>query len=119
MIQIQEQAKEESTYVFVVTLTDEVGDVVVPASLKWTLTDRAGAVVNEREQVDFAGLSAENKIVLSGDDLQILPAEESRKTADRRFIIEATYDSTLGSGLPVTGVAAFKVVNFVYIGSGS
>ena len=115
MIKIEERAYEQSTYVFVVTLTDEEGDAVVPASLKWTLTTKDELVVNDREQVVHSGLSTENKIVLSGDDLQILPSEEKLRSVDRRFIVEATYDSTLGSGLPVTGVAAFKVTNFVYI----
>lgn len=101
---------DRSTCVIRAEFTNEDGEAVVPDSLAWSLRDGSGNVVNERDGVIVEDLAASIDIVLSGDDLDF--------DADgpvRFFTIAATYSSHLGSNLPLTGEAKFKISNFVGI----
>lgn len=91
--------------VIVVTMafTDAGGTATVPNSITWTLTDRYGTVINEREDVTVATPAASVSVTLSGDDL------DHNDGAFRRFIVDAEYDSTEGSGLPLRGMAYFPI----------
>ncbi len=109
------EAKEKSTIAITASFEDEDGNDVTPTEATWTLTDDNGAVINSREQVDIGSLSTSVTVVLSGDDLQILSAEASENNATRRFLIEATYDSSLGSDLPLKNSCVFPVRNFKYV----
>lgn len=99
------KAVEGSTYVVTVPFTDEDGDPVVPTSIKWTLTDDEGGIVNAREDVAIAVPAATVEIVLSGDDLPS-PGDQMRSVY---LTVEATYDSALGSGLPLKGQCRIEV----------
>ena len=105
-------AKEKSTYMIIVSFFDENENPKDVDTMKWTLTDTAGNIINSREDVVVADPTSEETIVLSGDDLAILDDTDDGK---RLFTIEATYDSTLGNDLPLNGEAAFTVVDLMAI----
>jgi len=107
-------ANEKGTIVITCAFTDEDGDPVVPTTIKWTLTDGAGDVINEREQVSVLVPAATTYIVLSGDDLE-LEATDTSQYVNRYFLIEATYTSTYGTNLPLRDSTYFKIENLRYI----
>ena len=130
MIEIEQVAHEKSTICIYVTLLDIDETETNPKSMLWTLVDSSGNIMNSREQVVVAAGSlgtaldsegrASTLIVLSGDDLVLSETEEtSRKVtrdgASRRVVIEATYDSSVGTDLPVTGAGEFFVTNLPYL----
>ena len=112
MIRLDERAKELSTYVIVVSFTDEEGDPVVPNTILWSLIDRIGNIINERDEEEILTPAAEVSIVLSGDDLQILAHEQLKSAVVRKLVVQAEYDSTLGADLPIKEVAQFTITNF-------
>lgn len=97
------KANEESSYVVVVKFFDEAGDLVVPTSIAWTLTDSAAAVINSRSAVSVTPASTIN-IVLSGDDLAL--ASSDRK---RILYLNAAYNSSYGSGLALRDEIIFEI----------
>lgn len=113
MITITDLAKEKGTIIFTVAFTDEDGAAAVPKTLKWSLTDNAGTVINSRDQVPVTVPAASNDIVLSGLDLQM--GTEVTTYVVRKFIVEATYDSSLGNDLPVKDTAVFKIENLTKV----
>lgn len=96
------RAVDRSTYVVTAAFTDAAGDAVVPNSVTWTLTDVNKAVVNSRED-ESETPAASLDIVLSGADI------DHDDGALRRVVVDAEYDSTEGSGLPLRGVAEFII----------
>lgn len=104
-------AKERSTLAVICSFTDEDDAAVVPNSIKWSLTDESGTVINSRDQVVVGSPASSITIVLSGADLQILTAEAAQEYAKRSLVIEAEYDSSLGSSLPLTDQLNFVVEN--------
>ena len=100
-------AMEKSSYIITATFTDEDGDAVIPATIKWTLSTAKGVIVNGRENVAVAVPAAEVEVLLSGEDLKILSGEVNQ--AVRLFTVNATYDSALGIGLPLKGAIRFIV----------
>lgn len=112
---ISTKAQEESTYIITCAFTDEDDNAVTPDSIEWTLTDSSGTVINEREQVEILVPAASVDIVLSGDDLQILATEAARTEVNRRFIVEAVYDSDASNDLPLKAEMAFVVENLTYV----
>jgi len=106
-------AVERSTFVVSVSFFDEQGMPVVPDSCVWTLIDERGRVVNDREQVPILSLSADVDILLRGDDLVVI--NQRRSEESRRIVVEATYTSALGSGLPNNQEYLFTVKNLAYI----
>lgn len=100
-------AIEQSTFAIVASFVDENGDPVTPNNdITWTLTDAHGVVINDRADVEIApGESV--TILLTGDDLQIVPG----RTAVRKVAIRCTYDSTLGTGLPLVDEVEFRVID--------
>jgi len=105
---------EMGTGVIVCAFTDEDGDIVVPDSVKWTITDNNDNIINEREQIDVAPLGTAITITIFGDDLKLSDYEVG-EYADRYIVIEGTYTSDLGVGLPTTEHAFFQVKNLKYI----
>lgn len=101
------KAIEEATYIITAAFTDEDGNAETPkAGLVWTLTDGNGNIVNDREDVALIEATSID-IVLSGDDLAVLAGE----TQTRILLIEGTYDSALGSDLPIRDEATFEITN--------
>ena len=108
-VTLTKHAKEKSTYVITASFTDEEGDSVVPVTIEWTLSTAKGTVVNSLSDVVVAVPASETEILLSGDDLQILSDEVNQ--AVRLFTVNATYDSALGTDLPLRGSIRFIVDN--------
>lgn len=109
------KANERSTYIINLTFTDEEGESAIPTSVKWTLCTVDETIINNREQVEVLVPASDIDIVLSGDDLAILEGEEDQETVDRYLVVEATYNSDHGVGLPLNEVAKFELTNFLYI----
>lgn len=102
--------QERGTAVVQCVFTDEEGNSVAPDSLTWTLSDRAGTIINSREDEEVVDLAATVNIVLSGDDLAILPTE-AVAYAERIVTIKGTYDSTYGNDLPLRHEEMFYIAN--------
>ena len=103
------KAVEESTYVVNAAFTDEDGDPVTPNDVAWSLYDRDGTVINSRSGVSLTPDTAVD-IVLQGDDLQITGTEDD---GVRKLTLVGTYDSSLGSSLPLTDEVTFTVGDLV------
>ena len=108
------EAVEESTIVITAAFTDEDGDAVIPTEATWTLTNDDGDVVDTRDGIEITPASSVT-VVLKGDNLQILPGESGDRFATRRFLIEALYNSSLGTGLPLNESCTFPVRNLKHI----
>lgn len=110
MTKLSVVATEQSTYIITAGFNDEDGAPVVPSSpVAWMLTNTAG------EQISSGTIepAAEVHIVLSGDDLAI--PESQHREAVRAIVVETTYDSSLGSGLPLKESARFRIKNIAAI----
>lgn len=103
---LKPDAVESGTYIITGNFTDENSVAVIPATLKWSLKDLAGSIVNSRDDVVIESPSSTENIVLSGLDLEI---NGSYFSSQRVFIFDGTYNSSLGSGLPIRASALFNV----------
>lgn len=68
---IKPNANESSSYYVLATFYDEDDSAVVPDTLKWTLADISGNIVNSRDEVVVSTLNSTVVIALSGDDLAV------------------------------------------------
>ena len=98
-------ASEQSSYAVTATITDESGQPATPTALAWTLTDMHGAVVNGRQEVAVSPLASTVTILLSGDDLAVPDPANARRT----LTLEGTYNSSLGSNLPLVSAVQFDI----------
>lgn len=102
-------AKEKSTYIVTVTFTAEDGTTsMVPDTMTWSLRDNYGNIVNSRSSVS-ASVATAVTIVLSGNDLVF----EQNSLSQRILVVEATYTSTNGVGLPLKDQTSFAVEDIV------
>jgi hypothetical protein len=116
MIAITDRITEKGTVFFAVSFEDEDGAPVTPATFFWSLTDKRGTVINDKDREEVTSLTSSTvTIALTGDDLQVLDSESSRAFVHRRLVVEATYTGALGAGYPVNDVAAFVVTNLTKI----
>jgi hypothetical protein len=100
------RAKEQSTYVVTVAFTHEGGGTVTPTAITWTLSDADERIINSRQDISVAP-STSISITLTGSDLQLASSE---KVSGKRFLtIEATYNSSYGSGLYMKDDVAFYI----------
>ena len=102
-------AEARSTYVATVSFYDEDGVAAVPTAIHWTLKDADMVVINSRSNVNVAVPASSINIVLYEDDLAMNDTDAEYEV--RYLIVAATYNSTLGTGLPLVGVLEFKVLN--------
>jgi hypothetical protein len=102
-------ADGRSTYAVTVSFYDEDGDAVEPTAIHWSLVNTDNEVINHREHVAVALMAQSITIALYGDDLAVEDAEAESEV--RRLVVAATYNSTLGTGLPLVGVLEFRVLN--------
>lgn len=114
MISLTVHAVEKSTYIVTATFKDEDGTLVVPNIITWTLTDESGAIINSRENVSVAIPLSTINIVLQGLDLA-MQAGETTGTIGRVVTINADYNSTLGSNLPLKGEVKFYIDNLLKV----
>ncbi len=102
------KAVEKSTFIVTATFRDENKTLVVPDTMKWSLTDKDSTIINSRDGIVITSLASSVDIVLFGDDLAILAG----KSEELRFLVlEGTYTSPLGVGLPLNDQLIFTVFN--------
>jgi hypothetical protein len=87
--------------------TDEAGSSVTPTTFTWTLTDLAGNVINSRTAVSVTP-AASVSFLLTGNDLAI-----SGSDPRRALLIQCTYTSSLGVGLPLKAQALFSIEELI------
>lgn len=112
----EDRVQEKSTAVFTVTLKDEDGVAIQPAditSLKYSLSDTDGAIINNLNQQEILSPENPQEITLKGDDLQILSGESGNVL--RVLTILATYNSDLGSNIPLKDECRFWVDNLAAV----
>lgn len=100
-----EKATEKSTYPINCIFENEDEEAVIPNSITWTLLNSSGTIINNREDISVTPASEVN-IVLQGDDLAI--TDEDLK---RSVIIKWTYNSDLGTNLPMWAQVNFTIEN--------
>jgi hypothetical protein len=100
---------EGSTLVVEVITKDELDVLIIPTSMKWSLTDREGNVINSREDVVVLTPSSSIDIVLKGADLELVTTKLLRE--ERFLLVESIYDGLLGSNLPITNEFSFIIKN--------
>ena len=98
-------APEEGTRAFDIVFYDDDDNPVTPKTLTKTLQDLFGTVINSIDKTAVGGLANEMTFVLSGDDLGIPTAS----SLGRVFTLLGTYDSGLGSDLPLNLEVFFSV----------
>lgn len=102
---------EGSACGIVASFTDEEGAALVPLTLTWTLSDTEGNVINSRADVVVTPASSVT-ITLSGNDLEMTETEKVATEEDfvlRVLTVEGTFNSDLGSGLPIRDQVTFAV----------
>jgi len=108
-------APERGAYVLRLACSDDgAGGVsIAPKTLTWTLLDRSGYVINNRENVAILNPTASEIVTLYGADLALVNGETST-LVHRFFFVEGTYDSNLigGGELPLKGLLAFDIINY-------
>ena len=114
MITLTVHAIEKSTYIVTATFRDEDGVLVVPNAITWTLTDEVGTVINSRIDVVVTPPMTTIYIVLQGLDLA-MQTLETAGTVGRIVTVNADYNSTLGSNLPLKGEVRFYVDNLLKV----
>lgn len=107
-------ATEQSTYPVTVVLKDGDGVAITPNDdVTWSLTDADDNIINSREDEPYASPSSTLLIVLSGNDLVM---QTAAKKEQRFLVVECTYDSDLGTGLPFRDQMEFMVKNLKKVG---
>lgn len=110
MITLSLHATERSSYFVRVQFKDETGAAVTPTEVNWTLTDGRGSVVNSREGVSETPASTV-VIALTDEDLSL-----ANLVGETRYLlIEAVYDSDLGTGLSLRDQAQFTIDDLVKV----
>jgi len=94
---------DQNTRVVTVSFYDIAGDSVVPTSIVWTMTNGAGTVVNSRSAVVVATPATSVDLLLGEDDMAYSDGPV------RRILVEAVYDSTEGTDLPLRDVLTFPI----------
>lgn len=106
-IKLDISANERSTIKISVSFFDEdtPPKAVTPSSIDWTLSDKSGNIINSRE--DVSATPGETVVILlTGDDLIILPGEENPV---RYITVSAIYDSSAGSNLSLRDQIRFYI----------
>jgi hypothetical protein len=103
---LKTNAQENGTYYITIACKDKNGASQTPTVLKWTLTNMAGTVINERDEVNIASPTASEEITLSGADLAIQSGEIGT-TVKRTLTVTGTLDSQ-----PLRGRIYFYIDNY-------
>jgi len=99
-------ATEGSTYVVTCAFADEDGDATIPTSaVAWRLLDERGNEISTGSEAAAASVD----IILSGDELAI--DNTTRELHWVTLVVSTTYDSTLGSDLPLVDTVKFQIRN--------
>lgn len=107
---VDQIVEEEDTCHLQVSFFDESTPpvAITPTSLTWTLTDRNGAVINDRSAVSITP-NETVYVTLSGDDLALQTGEVGKVM--RCLLISGTYNSDRGNNLTLNKEIRFYVEN--------
>jgi len=103
-IYLSEPARMYGTYGIEVTLLDDADEEATPVSLTWTLTDRLGNIINNRENVPITPAAHTVLVVLAGNDLKSVASGDQRV-----MTVRGVYSSDIGSNLPTSEDFIFVV----------
>lgn len=114
-LSLSRKAYKGSSFFVKVIVKDEYKRIVTPTSLKWTLKDSDGNIVNGRSNVIVtpSELAETNVISLYGNDLYIA---DTLKETRMKIIVEGTYISEHMSNAKYRSAAFFTLVNPDYNG---
>lgn len=112
MITLPEHASEKSTYRITAAFYDSSNNAVTPSAANFTLLDGGGNICNNRNAVVISSLNTSVDIVLSGNDFAA-GNNEGVDTWTRYLLLQATYSSTEGSGLPLKEMCRLYVDNLL------
>ena len=98
-------ATERSTLRVSIAFATEGGVAQTPAAATWTLTDLAGTVINNRENVTIGSLASSVAVYLQGADLQIV--DQANPFEWRIFTVRWTDTN----GRAVVDSIRFRVLN--------
>lgn len=102
--QLEVKPTEKGTAVITMSFIDQAGESVMPYSLQWQLMRKNGAVVNGRTFAN--GSLTGTHVVLTGNDLAMFGDGDG---GVRVFSVQGEYDSSIGTGLKITGECIFKI----------
>ncbi len=108
---IKIKPREKGTAVVEVAPTDENGDslsFIQLSNAKWQLMNMAGQIINDRS-FDKCLLTSLTW-VLKGNDLAIFGSSDSGK---RILSFQASYDSSIGTDLPLNAECYFSINKFL------
>ena len=103
MITLTQSPNEGAAILITVAFKDFDSVDFTPTTCVWSLTNAAGKVVNSRDRVTATVSGATHDFLLSGDDL--LYSEDFGR---RLFLVEGTYSSLYGSGIPFREEVSFS-----------
>jgi hypothetical protein len=107
MISLSTIPNEGSSIVITVGFKDVDGDDFTPKTCVWSLTDKAGVVINGRDRIAASPAGASHDFILFGDDLLYAQGKE------RIFTVEGTYDSAYMADQPYREESKFSIANTV------
>jgi len=102
-------ASERGSYIVKVDFEDEDGTGVTPDSIKWTLTDAKGDVINSRTSVAVVTPATSVNILLTSNDLAVA----NKRNLRRKLLIHAVADLAAGNNKDIYDEAEFEIANFV------
>ena len=108
------KAQEKSTIVIPCRFLDETKSPMIPKAIRWTLTDKNGTAINDRENILFSSPASEIKIVLTDKDLEVLEHEQRSREVVRKLLVSATYDSEHDLDLSLNDELTFYLENLAY-----
>lgn len=109
-IEIDTSVNEGGTLFVTAAFIDEEGASIAPHTLTWTLTNKKGNVINDRENVPIDTPGESETVVLTGDDLVLA------HDADDFVILQfrGLYDSDIEHDLVIIEEAEIPVTNITY-----
>jgi len=87
--------------------TDSTKKLVTPNSAIWSLTDKDGNFINERQDIPIVGFSTSYLVTMTKNDLAVPDASDLK----RYFLITYNYDSDEGSDLQENEEIEFSIKN--------
>jgi len=106
LITLTKKAHEGSSYFVEVNFFNELKEPTPPLTMKWTLKDGSGNIVNGRNKVSVASPEETTVIPLTGADLGV---SELYSPVIRYITIEGTYNSVYKAGASYKVVAKFEL----------
>jgi len=102
-------ANERGAYIIKCDFADEDGNGVTPDSIKWTLTDAKGNVINSRTSAVCSNPATSVNIELSSNDLAVANRHQTR----RKLLIHAVADLQIGNNRDIYDECEFEIANFI------